>query len=264
MSLWACDTGALAGIKGLLPEAGEHLEEKLGAAGQEFGEDSPRSCPASAVQPKAPDGGEEGAAMRTEELKEELCVLRERLARCSAESKKQKELLQRLGKKQDELQETMEQLSVQKPVVVRCFENIRQEIEQLEEWMARMKERVEVANREAAAGLEEAQKAKLFHGEAEGGPAARELIKWEPWPELREGLQEQVEVTKLLRSKLRHLLERREGLREPAALSLLLFLAFLQLAVLLLVLLKTDVLNWVLPPKLAAALGSCPARSQLF
>lgn len=45
---------------------------------------------------------------------------------------------------------------------------------------------------------------------------------------------------------------------------LLLFLAFLQIAILILVLLKRDVLNWVLPPKLAAAFGSHPARSRFF
>ncbi|XP_076216385.1 uncharacterized protein LOC143171342 [Aptenodytes patagonicus] len=45
---------------------------------------------------------------------------------------------------------------------------------------------------------------------------------------------------------------------------LLLFLALLQFAVLILVLLKRDILNWVLPPKLAAAFGSRPARSRFF
>ena len=44
----------------------------------------------------------------------------------------------------------------------------------------------------------------------------------------------------------------------------LLFLAFLQIAVLILVLLKRDILNWVLPPKLAAAFGSPPARPWFF
>ncbi|KAM9617072.1 uncharacterized protein ACIBXB_020971 [Morphnus guianensis] len=42
----------------------------------------------------------------------------------------------------------------------------------------------------------------------------------------------------------------------------LLFLAFLQIAILILVLLKRDILNGVLPPKLADAFGSCPVRSQ--
>lgn len=45
---------------------------------------------------------------------------------------------------------------------------------------------------------------------------------------------------------------------------LLLFLAFLQIAILIVVVLKGDILDWVLPPKLAAAFGSRPARSQLF
>ncbi|KAM6231230.1 uncharacterized protein M6G45_015525 [Spheniscus humboldti] len=60
-------------------------------------------------------------------------------------------------------------------------------------------------------------KADLFQGEAEGGTAEQELIKWEPWSELAEALQEQVEVKKLLRNKLQRLQERREGLQEPAA-----------------------------------------------
>ena len=41
----------------------------------------------------------------------------------------------------------------------------------------------------------------------------------------------------------------------------LLFLAFLQIIVLLLVLLKRDMLDGVLPPKLTDAFGSCPGRS---
>ncbi|KAM6231247.1 uncharacterized protein M6G45_015537 isoform 3-T3 [Spheniscus humboldti] len=82
-------------------------------------------------------------------------------------------------------------------VVARCFENNRQELQQLEGLVARIKQHVEVVNREAAASLEEAQKADLFQGEAEGGTAEQELIKWEPWSELAEALQEQVEVKKV-------------------------------------------------------------------
>ncbi|KAM6231246.1 uncharacterized protein M6G45_015537 isoform 2-T2 [Spheniscus humboldti] len=108
--------------------------------------------------------------------------------------------------------------SSQNRVVARCFENNRQELQQLEGLVARIKQHVEVVNREAAASLEEAQKADLFQGEAEGGTAEQELIKWEPWSELAEALQEQVEVKKLLRNKLQRLQERREGLQEPAAL----------------------------------------------
>ncbi|KAM6038692.1 uncharacterized protein LJ206_020637 [Theristicus caerulescens] len=51
---------------------------------------------------------------------------------------------------------------------------------------------------------------------------------------------------------------------DPELLRFLLFLAFLQIAVLILVLLKRDILNWVLPAKLAAAFGSPPARPRFF
>ncbi|XP_076219743.1 uncharacterized protein LOC143173411 [Aptenodytes patagonicus] len=145
--------------------------------------------------------------------------------------------------------------------------------------------------------------ADLFQGKAEGGTAVQELIKWEQWSDLAEAVQEQVEVKKLLRNKLQRLQERQKGLQEPTAFRrktvqadetnpsllqemvavrleeqrasrrhkvtswlrrLLLFLALLQFAVLILVLLKRDILNWVLPPKLAAAFGSRPARSRFF
>lgn len=38
----------------------------------------------------------------------------------------------------------------------------------------------------------------------------------------------------------------------------------LMVAIFFLVLLKRDILNWVLPPKLAATLGSRPARPRFF
>ncbi|XP_076219740.1 uncharacterized protein LOC143173407 [Aptenodytes patagonicus] len=208
-----------------------------------------------------------------------------------------------IGKKRQELQETMEQLSMKNCVVARHFINNRQELQQLEGLVAQTKEHVQVANREAAASLGEAQKADLFQGKAEGGTAVQELIKWEQWSDLAEAVQEQVEVKKLLRNKLQRLQERQKGLQEPTAFRrktvqadetnpsllqemvavrleeqrasrrhkvtswlrrLLLFLALLQFAVLILVLLKRDILNWVLPPKLAAAFGSRPARSRFF
>ncbi|KAM6038690.1 uncharacterized protein LJ206_020634 [Theristicus caerulescens] len=128
-------------------------------------------------------------------------------------------------------------------------------------------------------------------------------MKREQWLELTEAVWEHVEVKKLLRNKLQRLQERRECLREPRAFRgktaqaeetgesllqemaavrleeqlvsrrhkitswlrrFLLFLAFLQIAVLILVLLKRDILNWVLPAKLAAAFGSPPARPRFF
>ncbi|XP_076219739.1 uncharacterized protein LOC143173406 [Aptenodytes patagonicus] len=188
------------------------------------------------------------------------------------------------GKKRQELQETMEQLSMKNCIVARHFKNNRQELQQLE-------------------GLVAQTKADLFQGKAEGGTAVQELIKWEQWSDLAEAVQEQVEVKKLLRNKLQCLRERQKGLQEPTAFRrktvqadetnpsllqemvavrleeqrasrrhkvtswlrrLLLFLALLQFAVLILVLLKRDILNWVLPPKLAAAFGSRPARSRFF
>ncbi|KAM6188936.1 uncharacterized protein WM294_014868 [Sarcoramphus papa] len=164
-------------------------------------------------------------------------------------------------------------------------------------------ERFQMAKREAAASLEEAQKADLFRRKAVGGAAEPELIEREQWSELIEAVREQAEIKKLLTNKLQRLLERWEALQDPTAFRgktvqadetgeslmqemvamrleerlasrrhkitswlrrLLLFLAFLQIAILILVLLKRDVLNWVLPPKLAAAFGSRPARSRFF
>ncbi|XP_059690698.1 LOW QUALITY PROTEIN: SUN domain-containing protein 2-like [Gavia stellata] len=86
----------------------------------------------------------------------------------------------------------------------------------------------------------------------------------EQWSELLEAVEERVKVKKLLRNKVQRLLERRQCLRQATALRLLLFLALLQILVLIVVLLKRDILNWVLPPKLAAAFGSRPARSRFF
>ncbi|XP_059690684.1 ubiquitin carboxyl-terminal hydrolase 42-like [Gavia stellata] len=86
----------------------------------------------------------------------------------------------------------------------------------------------------------------------------------EQWSELLEAVEERVKVKKLLRNKVQRLLERRQCLRQATALRLLLFLALLQILVLIVVLMKRDILNWVLPPKLAAAFGSRPARSRFF
>ncbi|KAM9617048.1 uncharacterized protein ACIBXB_020949 isoform 1-T1 [Morphnus guianensis] len=156
-----------------------------------------------------------------------------------------------------------------------------------------------MAKREAAASLEVAQKLPFAaHGSLRHRPLA---LQREQWSELAEALQEQALINEVLRNKLQHLLERREGLQEPTAFRgktaqadmagesllqelvaarleeqltsrrhkitswlrrFLLFLAFLQIAILILVLLKRDILNGVLPPKLADAFGSCPVRSQ--
>ncbi|XP_054663049.1 uncharacterized protein LOC129198059 isoform X2 [Grus americana] len=61
MSLCLCETGALAGRKGAAPRGGGAFggEPNLGATGQGFGEQSPTTCPVSAVQRKVPDGEEE-------------------------------------------------------------------------------------------------------------------------------------------------------------------------------------------------------------
>ncbi|GAB0178030.1 hypothetical protein GRJ2_000268300 [Grus japonensis] len=210
--------------------------------------------------------------MQAAEVKKDLCMLRERLAQCSAESKRHKELLRCLvgvecspcpwglgavrpepltppfltqGKKQQELQETMEELSMENSVVAQSFQNNRQELQQLEGLVAQTKEHFQMTNREAATSLEEAEKR-------------------DQWSELAEALQERIEVKKLLRNKVQRLLERLECLQEPTTLGFLLFLAFLQLAILVLVLLKRDIFNWVLPPKMAVAFGSHPAKSQFF
>ncbi|XP_075593855.1 uncharacterized protein LOC142598655 [Balearica regulorum gibbericeps] len=237
--------------------------------------------------------------MQAEAVKADLRMLRERLAQCSAESVRHKELLRCLGKKQQELREAVEALSKQNCDVARCFQNNRQELQELEGLVAQTKEHFQMENGEAGVSVEEAQKADLFQGKAEGGTAVPELFKMDQWSELTKALQEQVEVKKLLRNKLQHLQERRECLREPRAFRgkkvqaeppeeslmqemvalrleeqlasrrhgvtswlrrLLLFLAFLQIAILIVVVLKRDILDWVLPPKLAAAFGSRPAR----
>ncbi|XP_075599035.1 uncharacterized protein LOC142600112 [Balearica regulorum gibbericeps] len=222
--------------------------------------------------------------MQAAEVKEDLRMLRERLARCSAESKRHKELLRCLGKKQQELQVTMQELSTEHSVVAQSFQNNRQELQQLEGLVAQTKEHFQMTNREAATSPEEAEKRHQ-------------------WSELAEAIQEQTEVKKLLRNKVQRLLERLECLQEPATFrrktaqadeteeslmqemvavrleeqlaprrrnltswlrGFLLFLAFLQLAILILVLLKSDIFNWVLPPKMAVAFGSHPAKSQFF
>ncbi|KAM9014707.1 uncharacterized protein PRD47_007982 isoform 1-T2 [Ara ararauna] len=102
--------------------------------------------------------------------------------------------------------------------VVRCFQTNRQELQQLEGHMARMK---------------------------------------------------------LLRNRLKLLQQKCEGFQEPAASwtrtnkiiswlqRLCVFLLLLQI-VTFLVLLMSNGLNWVLPPKLGAAFGSCPARPWFF
>ncbi|XP_069662667.1 uncharacterized protein [Haliaeetus albicilla] len=157
----------------------------------------------------------------------------------------------------------------------------------------------QMARREAAASLEVAQKLPFpAHGSLRRPPLAWQR---EQWSGAVKALQEEAQINELLRNKLQHLLERRQGLQEPTAFRgktaaqadaagesllqelvavrleeqmasrrqkiaswlrrLLLFLAFLQIIVLLLVLLKRDMLDGVLPPKLTDAFGSCPGRS---
>ncbi|KAM6038422.1 uncharacterized protein LJ206_020435 isoform 1-T2 [Theristicus caerulescens] len=109
--------------------------------------------------------------MQAQVTKQDLRMLRERLTQCSAASQRHKEVLPCLGKKQQELQESVQQLTMENCAVARCLESDGQELQQLERLVAQMKEHAQVASREAAASLEEAQKAGLFQGKAEGGTA---------------------------------------------------------------------------------------------
>ncbi|XP_062482743.1 uncharacterized protein LOC134167755 isoform X7 [Pezoporus occidentalis] len=158
--------------------------------------------------------------MQAEEVQEDLCVLQERLAQCSAEAQRHKKLLGFVNCE-----------------VVRCFQTNCRGLQQLEGHMARMKRR--------------------------------------QWSELAGAVLEQAEVKKLLRNRLKLLRQKCEGFQEPAASwtrrnktiswlqRLCVFLLLLQI-VTFVVLLTSDGLNWVLPPKLGAALGSCPARAWFF
>ncbi|XP_074905985.1 uncharacterized protein LOC142041229 isoform X1 [Buteo buteo] len=184
-------------------------------------------------------------------------------------------------------------------VVARCLEKNSQELQRLERQMAQMKKHLEMAKRDAAASLEVAQKVPFpAHGSLRRPALARQR---EQWSEAVEALQEEAQINELLRNKLQHLLERQQGLQEPTAFRgktaaqadvagksllqevvdvrleeqlasrrhkiaswlrrFLLFLAFLQIILLLLVFLKRDILDGVLPPKLTDAFGSCPGRS---
>ncbi|KAM4656020.1 uncharacterized protein AAGF69_009301 isoform 4-T8 [Amazona ochrocephala] len=200
-------------------------------------------------------------------MQQDEYVLQEHLAQCSAEAQRHKELLGFVEKQRQHLGETVKQLSVEVSVpyfahvpllrcwgcvrgsmpvsgtssqnreVVRRFQTNRQELQQLERHMARMKRR--------------------------------------QWSELARAVLEQAEVKKLLRNRLKLLQQKCEGFQEPAASGtrrnkiiswlqrLCVFLLLLQI-VTFLVLLMSDGLNWVLPPKLGAAFGSCPARPWLF
>ncbi|XP_062482741.1 uncharacterized protein LOC134167755 isoform X5 [Pezoporus occidentalis] len=177
--------------------------------------------------------------MQAEEVQEDLCVLQERLAQCSAEAQRHKKLLGFVNCE-----------------VVRCFQTNCRGLQQLEGHMARMKECLQMINREVATSLEEEQKRRQ-------------------WSELAGAVLEQAEVKKLLRNRLKLLRQKCEGFQEPAASwtrrnktiswlqRLCVFLLLLQI-VTFVVLLTSDGLNWVLPPKLGAALGSCPARAWFF
>ncbi|XP_062482738.1 uncharacterized protein LOC134167755 isoform X3 [Pezoporus occidentalis] len=194
--------------------------------------------------------------MQAEEVQEDLCVLQERLAQCSAEAQRHKKLLGFVEKKQQYLREIVEQLSMENCEVVRCFQTNCRGLQQLEGHMARMKECLQMINREVATSLEEEQKRRQ-------------------WSELAGAVLEQAEVKKLLRNRLKLLRQKCEGFQEPAASwtrrnktiswlqRLCVFLLLLQI-VTFVVLLTSDGLNWVLPPKLGAALGSCPARAWFF
>ncbi|XP_054663050.1 uncharacterized protein LOC129198059 isoform X3 [Grus americana] len=96
--------------------------------------------------------------MLAEAVKEDLRMLRERLAQCSAESVRHKELLRCLGKKQQELREAMEELRRENCDVARCFRNNRQELQELEGLVAQTKEHFQMENGEAGVSVEEAQK----------------------------------------------------------------------------------------------------------
>ncbi|KAM4656015.1 uncharacterized protein AAGF69_009303 isoform 2-T2 [Amazona ochrocephala] len=207
-----------------------------------------QQTPEEAVELQEPCSQHTGAAVQAEEMQQDEYVLQEHLAQCSAEAQRHKELLGFVEKQRQHLGETVKQLSVEVSVpyfahvpllrcwgcvrgsmpvsgtssqnreVVRRFQTNRQELQQLERHMARMK---------------------------------------------------------LLRNRLKLLQQKCEGFQEPAASGtrrnkiiswlqrLCVFLLLLQI-VTFLVLLMSDGLNWVLPPKLGAAFGSCPARPWLF
>ncbi|KAM4656016.1 uncharacterized protein AAGF69_009303 isoform 3-T3 [Amazona ochrocephala] len=196
-----------------------------------------QQTPEEAVELQEPCSQHTGAAVQAEEMQQDEYVLQEHLAQCSAEAQRHKELLGFVEKQRQHLGETVKQLSVENREVVRRFQTNRQELQQLERHMARMKRR--------------------------------------QWSELARAVLEQAEVKKLLRNRLKLLQQKCEGFQEPAASGtrrnkiiswlqrLCVFLLLLQI-VTFLVLLMSDGLNWVLPPKLGAAFGSCPARPWLF
>ncbi|XP_029899138.2 uncharacterized protein LOC115353625 [Aquila chrysaetos chrysaetos] len=76
------------------------------------------------------------------------------------------------GQKQQELQKTVERLTLENCLVARSFEENGQELQQLEVQVAQMKKRFQIAKREAAASLEEARKAAK--AEATGQGAGRD------------------------------------------------------------------------------------------
>ncbi|KAM6038426.1 uncharacterized protein LJ206_020635 [Theristicus caerulescens] len=91
--------------------------------------------------------------MQAQVTKQDLRMLRERLTQCSAASQRHKEVLPCLGKKQQELQESVQQLTMENCAVARCLESDGRELQQLERLVAQMKvssenHRVLVAGRE--------------------------------------------------------------------------------------------------------------------
>ncbi|XP_059688593.1 uncharacterized protein LOC132320330 [Gavia stellata] len=129
--------------------------------------------------------------MQAEAVKQDLRMLRERLAQCSAETQRHKEMLRCLGKKQQELQKTMDELSVENCDVARSFENHHQELKQLEGLVAQMKGlRQEIKKLEEAQAQEEAcQQQRKKEAEAPGTvlPEASEAQLERDMPSRRRG-----------------------------------------------------------------------------